>query len=113
MFLNVDISGARIPSHSIIDPDTVTAGNGIFCCGNTVGTWLYPNGSTIPSRGNLLIGVSRALCIELQLEGGSQYSHISARDEGVYTCHTEDTSGSIQMLYVGIYTAQSYENSGE
>lgn len=115
-FVNVDVylqedrTGARLANNSVPDPDTVSTG--ITCCGSqSQPTWHYPNGTVIPEREGVIIAIPRSLCSELRIDPASNYDHLQTQDEGVYSCKTTDSIA--QELYIGIYTAEGYSNSGE
>ncbi len=112
-YLWEDISSRILSNNSIVDPATISDTAGIRCCGNTVGTWRYPNGSIVAGKQSLFVVTNRApSCTQLHLETDYTFSRFTAQAEGVYKCNTVDSNGP-QELFVGIYTTVTYSNSGE
>ena len=70
--------------------------------GGVLGNWYFPNGTRVPSdsmhdvyrtRGQMVVSIHRR-------RGGV---------EGIYRCEIPDTFGFIQIIYIGVYSA----NTGE
>ena len=75
-----------------------TGGNGSF-----LGNWFFPNGTRVPSsvdqwdfyrdRGQMVV----------------RLNHRRGGEEGIYRCEIPDTMNVTQILYIGVYSA----NTGE
>ncbi len=112
-YLREDTSSGILSNNSIVDPATISDTTGIRCCGNTVGTWRYPNGSIVAGKQSLFVVTDRLpSCTQLHLETDYTFSGFTAQADGVYKCNTMDSNGP-QELFVGIYTTVTYNNSGE
>ena len=113
VYLEVGVAGAEVqlPNNSIVPPTDITQTDGVHCCTSSnpvIGNWFHPNVNGGQSAN--VFSIIRSQCIELLLEAGRQ---ITAQDEGVYTCNIQDSSGTMRTLFVGIYTSDSYQNSGK
>ena len=79
------------------------------CCrppyvnGSALGNWFFPNGSSVPSSGmNWDIYSSRGRMVVVMHRRRSGV-------EGIYHCVIPDTSGFIQTIYIGVYSASNGE----
>ena len=78
------------------------------CCkcpytGTAIGSWFFPNGTTVPSYGNeqdFYRGRGQ-MVVQLHRRRGGE--------DGIYRCEIPDAMNVAQTIYIGVYTT----NSGE
>ena len=78
------------------------------CCrppyvnGSSIGDWYFPNGSRVPSSGNLNTTFYRTrgqMVVCLKRRGGGE--------EGIYCCEISDSVNVTQTIYIGVYSANT------
>lgn len=110
-----EIGQTSLLNNTLINPqDHLSDSSGLSCLtalnSQSVGTWYFPNGTQIGLlSGRVLFAVRRVRRVELLI---SQNGHFTSDFEGVYTCRIQDEQRTMQVLYIGIYTASNYQNSG-
>ena len=70
--------------------------------GSSNGNWYFPNGSRIPSSGNLNTTFHRTrghMVVLLNRKRGGE--------DGIYCCEIPDSVNVTQTIYIGVYTTNS------
>ena len=114
--VNFSLNGTTYQNNSIVTLEDIGEGDDalfcvtdqITCCqhtdaGSVIGNWFFPNGTRVRSQ-EMQWGFHRARrwsVVVLQRRRGGV--------NGIYHCEIPDAIGIIQMVYIGVYTA----NTGE
>ena len=114
------LSGTPYQNNSIVTLEDIGDGHDALLCitnltaccqppysGGSSGNWFFPNGTRVPSlfsqwdmyrtRGQMVVALHHSL---YRRRGGV---------EGIYRCEIPDTFGSIQTIYIGVYSASAGE----
>ena len=70
--------------------------------GSAIGNWFFPNGTRIPSSGNLNTTFHRTrdkMMVNLNRKKGGE--------DGIYHCEISDSVNATQTIYIGVYTTNS------
>lgn len=103
-FAPVDSIGATDDSALVCEADLSS------CCSSHVGTWLFPNGTEVPTdkRTGWIFWVSHGPGV-LRLH--SQELGLGENITGLYRCQVPTSQGAIVTLHVGVYHMQDARKS--
>ena len=68
-----------------------------------IGNWFFPNGTRVPSSG------SHSDFHRTRGQSAVLLHHRRGGTDGVYRCEIPNTTGVIQTIYIGVYTADTGE----
>ena len=120
VFVHSEILNRRLANNSFISSNSIWDVDGGIICARESETrpsaaeWLNSAGQQVQEgyssiSGNLVVYKQlRSDGIHL-FRGGAEFS---TQHEGVYACHIEDDDGNSQVLFIGIYTPATLQNSG-
>ena len=66
--------------------------------GRNLGNWFFPNGTRVPSNGDIY-RTRGQMVVRLNRRGGGE--------DGIYRCEIPGAMNVIQTIYIGVYTASS------
>ena len=66
--------------------------------GTALGNWFFPNGTRVPSKGDIYRNRGQMVVRLNRIRGG---------EEGIYHCEIPDAMNVIQTIYIGVYTAST------
>ena len=69
--------------------------------GSTIGNWFFPNGTRVPSSGDMwdFYRGRGKMVVQLHRRGGGV--------DGIYCCEIPDAMNVLRTIYIGVYTASS------
>ena len=70
---------------------------------SAIGNWFFPNGTRVPSSG------SHSDFHRTRGQSAVLLHHRRGGTDGVYRCEIPNTTGVIQTIYIGVYTADTGE----
>ena len=77
--------------------------------GSAIGNWFFPNGTRVPSS---IVNTKNDEEWDMYITRGQSVVRLHRREggeDGVYHCELPDATNVIQIMYIGVYTA----NTGE
>ena len=66
--------------------------------GRSLGNWFFPNGTRVPSKGDISRNRGQMVVRLNRRRGG---------EDGIYRCEIPDAMNVTQTIYIGVYTASS------
>ena len=116
MFLQSERLNRRLGNNSFVSANDIgDVDAAIICAGQSNGAeWLdtagqdIAEGSSTAAGNRLFYTQTRGDGIHL-FRGGVAFS---TEHEGVYACHIDDDDGNNQVLFIGIYTPETLQNTG-
>ena len=120
MFLHSETLSRSLGNNSFVSASDIGDLNAAIICARQSETrpdgaeWLGTAGQDIAEGFSTAAG-NRLFYTQIRLNGIHLFRggvEFSTEHEGVYACHINDDDGNRQVLFIGIYTSETFQNSG-
>ena len=120
MFLHSETLSRRLGNNSFVSASDIGDLNAAIICARQSETrpdgaeWLGTAGQDIAEGFSTAAG-NRLFYTQIRLNGIHLFRggvEFSTEHEGVYACHIDDDDGNSQVLFIGIYTPETLQNTG-